>query len=162
MKFGIKYGNWFLKLQISGAFCKHPGGYNPWSTKRCPWYAINSQCHAFLGWNYQNSSRVSCLHLFTSLHCRCKESPDLNSLQKREGMHTVGFVCTYFLISSTPLHFKCSLTLISFSASNWLSGWMLEKTAEVVPLICFWWVPAFCSCQSQNCRSEVYGDVWCF
>lgn len=37
-EFGFLIANWYSKLWISGAFYKHPGGYDPWSTKSCPWY----------------------------------------------------------------------------------------------------------------------------
>jgi len=49
---------------------------------------------------------------------------------------------------------------LPWSAPHWLPCGMHKKISEMVSIICFWWVPKVCRCQSKGVRPEVHRIIW--
>lgn len=137
----------------SGAFREHPRWYDSWSTESCPWYS--TEYHHKTDWLEELS--YCFLIRLNFLNADDRNHPVLIHCKR-------GKVVTVFP-SMLPSHESNFTTLLTrnfslYPASDRLSCGMPEKSAEVVPHFCVWWVPKVCSCKSKNFRPEVHGVVW--
>lgn len=74
-----------------------------------------------------------------------------------------GKVFTISLFFISILNFESPIIVfLQWTAPHWLSCGMHKKIAEMVSIICFWWVSKVCRCQGQSVGPEVHRIVWSF